>query len=197
MLESLRQIVARFTRDPELQRDLMQESLLHLWVLEQQKPGRTRSWYLQGCRFHLQHFLVSGRSLDSLKRAGAGNRIAIEGDDEDPVLHGHRHNGDVFEAVSFADMVSTLKCKITPRERQVLSGLANGMLLQEIAFEFGISYPTVLKYQRKLASLATRLGIAQPFSRLKQSGVLAPQSGVRTKGAARRRHSPAGSKKQS
>ena len=189
MLRSLRQIVARFTRDPELQRDLMQESLLHLWVLEQKKPGRTRSWYLQGCRFHLQHFLVSGRSLDSLKRASAGNRIAIDGDDEDPVLHGHRNNGDVFEAVSFSDMVSTLKRKITPRERQVLSGLANGMMLQEIALEFGISYPTVLKYQRKLASLATRLGIAQPFSRPKQSGVSTSKSHGITKGGARRRHS--------
>jgi hypothetical protein len=200
MLGLLRQIVARCTHDPELQRDLMQESLLHLWKLEQKEPGRTRSWYLQGCRFHLQHFLVSGRSLDSLKRASADNRIAIDGDDEDPTLHGHRTNGGVFEAVSFADVVSTLKREITPRGRQVLSGLANGMVLQEIAFEFGISYPTVLKYRRKLATVATRLGIAQPFSGLKQSGVSASKSDAITKGAAgraRRRPSPASSKKPS
>src|SRR5712672_407973 len=131
MLASLRQIIARFTRCPQLQQDLMQECLLHLWKLEEKKPGHTRSWYLQGCRFHLQHCLVSGRSLDSLKRASTDNRIA---------LHGHRTNGEVFEAVSFADVVSTLKREITPRERQVLSGLANGMVLQEIASEFGISY---------------------------------------------------------
>ena len=186
MLGLLRQMVVRFTRDPELQRDLMQESLLHLWKLEEKRPGRTRSWYLQACRFHLQHCLVSGRSLDSLKRASGGNRIPIDEDNEDPTLHGHRTNGEVFEAVSFADVVSTLKREITPRERQVLIGLANGMVLREITFEFGISYPTVLKYRRKLAALATRLGIAQPFSGLKQSGGSASKCDAITKGTAGR-----------
>src|SRR5580765_2615207 len=108
MVRLLRQIVARFTRYPELQQDLMQESLLHLWKLERSRPGRTRSWYLQGCRFHLQHYLISGRSLDSLKRASAGYRISIDGNDEEPALHEHHTNGEVFEAVSFADVVSTL-----------------------------------------------------------------------------------------
>jgi len=42
MLASLRQIVARFTRCPELQQDLMQECLLHLWKLEENKPGWER-----------------------------------------------------------------------------------------------------------------------------------------------------------
>jgi DNA-directed RNA polymerase specialized sigma24 family protein len=170
MVRLLRQIVARFTRYPELQQDLMQESLLHLWKLERSRPGRTRSWYLQGCRFHLQHYLISGRSLDSLKRASAGYRIAIDGNDEEPALHEHHTNGEVFEAVSFADVVSTLKCEVKPPERRVLSGLADGMALQEIASKFGMSYPTVLKYRRKLAALTIRLGISQPLSPLKQSG---------------------------
>ena len=162
--ELLRQIVTRFTRDPQLQQDLMQECLLHLWRLEEKTPGRTRSWYLQGCRFHLQHCLVSGRSLDSLKRAGMDNRIALNGDDEEPALQGHHTNGEVFEAVSFADTVSALKGRSEPRERFVLGALASGMMLQEIASEFGMSYPTVLKYRRKLAALAIRLGISQPLS---------------------------------
>src|SRR5260370_33664767 len=103
MLGSLRQIVASFTRYPELQQDLMQECLIHLWKLEGNRPGGTRSWYLQACRFHLQHYLVSGRSLDSLKRAAGGIRIAIEGDDHEPGLQEHHTNGEVLEAVSFAD----------------------------------------------------------------------------------------------
>src|SRR5258708_1854412 len=72
--------------------------------------------------------------------------------------------------VSFGDVVSTLKREIKARERQVLSGLADGMVLREIASEFGMSYPTVLKYRRKLAALPTRLGIAQPLSSRKQNG---------------------------
>src|SRR6266481_3615708 len=108
----LRQIIAGFTRDSQLQQDLFQECLLHLWKLERSRPGRTRSWYLQGCRFHLQHCLVSGRSLDSLKRANGGNRIAIDGDDQQPALQEHHTNGELFEAVSFADLVWTLKREI-------------------------------------------------------------------------------------
>jgi DNA-directed RNA polymerase specialized sigma24 family protein len=184
MLASLRQIIARFTRCPELQQDLMQECLLHLWKLERKKPGHTRSWYLQGCRFHLQHCLVSGRSLDSLKRANGVIHIDVDGNAEEPALHGHHTNGEVFEAVCFADVVSTLRYQIMPRERQVLSGLADGMMLQEIASEFGISYPTVLKYRRKIAALTIRLGIDQPPSPLKHNGYLASRRKMITRRAA-------------
>jgi hypothetical protein len=168
--ELLRQIVQRFTRYPDQQQDLMQECLLRLWKLEKSRPGCTRSWYLQGCRFHLQHYLVLGRSLDSLKHSNGGNRIAIGGDDEEPALHEHHTNGELFEAVSFADLVWSLKRQIKTRECRVLGGLAAGMTLQEIASEFGMSYPTVLKYRSKLAALTTRLGIAQPLPPRKQDG---------------------------
>ena len=112
----------------------------------------------------MQHSLTWGRSLDSLKRGSAGNRIAIDGDDEEPALQEHHTNGEVFESVSFADLVWALKREVKPRERHVLSGLADGMSLQEISTEFQISYPTVRKYQRKLAAVTIRLRISQPLS---------------------------------
>ena len=52
--ESLRRIVAGFTRIEALQEDLMQESLVHLWKVQCDNPGRTKSWYLQNCRFHVR-----------------------------------------------------------------------------------------------------------------------------------------------
>src|SRR5947209_15347288 len=55
MRESLRQIVNGFTGDLALQQDMLQECLVRLWRVEAEKPGRTRSWYLQNCRFHVQH----------------------------------------------------------------------------------------------------------------------------------------------
>jgi len=165
----LQQIVAGFTRHPHLQQDLMQECLLHLWKLEGEIPRRTRSWYLQGCRFHLQHCLNSGRSVDSLKRAHSGNPIDISEDEEHSALTEHHTNSELFEAVSFADVLSTLERNLSPREGQVLSGLADGMALQEIASRFGMSYPTVLKYRRKLAEQIIRLDIAQPLSPRKQN----------------------------
>jgi RNA polymerase sigma factor (sigma-70 family) len=167
VIEILRQIVAGFTRRcPELQQDLMQESLVHLWKLERKRPGHTHSWYLQGCRFHLQHYFVSGRSLDSRKRSGADNRITIQEENDELALHERHTNGEVFEAVSFTDLVSTLEREIKPRERAVLAGLADGMSVREIAREFGISPPTIVKYRRRLAALALRLGVAEASSKV-------------------------------
>src|SRR6266550_8738311 len=80
--QTLRRIVTRVTPDRALQDDLMQECLIRLWRLESEAPGHTRSWYLQNCRFHLQHFLASGRSLDSLKRAQSDKRVTIDGVDD-------------------------------------------------------------------------------------------------------------------
>jgi DNA-binding CsgD family transcriptional regulator len=184
-------VVAGFSRDPQLRQDLLQECLLHLWKLEVEKPGHTRSWYLQGCRFHLQHYVAVGRSVDSLKRNCKNSRVNIDDHEEEPALNDHHTNGEVFDNVSFEDVVSILKRQIKPREWQVLSGLVDGMALQEIVSEFGISRPTVLKYRRKLAALTTRLGIAHSV-RLKQNTNSASKSDVAATVAVarkRRKHS--------
>src|SRR5690242_7847718 len=76
--EALRQIAAGFARDPTQRDDLMQECLINLWRIERDKPGRTRSWYLQNCRFHLQHYATLGRSLDSPKRASQDKRLTFD-----------------------------------------------------------------------------------------------------------------------
>jgi len=158
--ESLQQIVAVSTRDWVLHPDLMQECLIHLWRLESQKPGHTKSWYLQNCRFHVQHWLASGRSVDSLKRNSADKRIPIGGNDDEPVLQEYHANGDLFEGVSFQDVVSTVGRQLKPRERRVLDGLANGMVLREIASQLRLSYPTALKCRRAIARVITKLGIS-------------------------------------
>ena len=135
---------------------------------------------LQGCRFHLQHYIAVGRSVDSLKRYGKSNYINIEDHEEEPSLNNHHTNGEVFDNVSFEDVVSTLKSQIKPREWQVLSGLVDGMALREVVAKFGISYPTAIKYRRKLATLTARLGISQSVG-LKQNCGLASKTDVRRK----------------
>src|SRR5437773_12493883 len=109
MLESLKKISARVTRDPAMQAELLQESLIHLWRIEHSKPGQTRSWYLQSCCFHLQHWLNSGRSLDSLRRADRERRIGVDGDGEHPALNEYHTDEELFEAICFRDTVSILK----------------------------------------------------------------------------------------
>src|SRR5690348_11215479 len=93
---TLQRIVAGFTTNPVLQEDLMQESLVHLWRIECDKPGRTRSWYLQSCQFHVRHWLAAGRSLDSPKRAQPDKRITIEADDSELALPEYHTNGELF-----------------------------------------------------------------------------------------------------
>jgi DNA-directed RNA polymerase specialized sigma24 family protein len=158
--ESLRRIISRFTSEPAAQQDLMQECLVCLWKAEQAKPGRTRSWYLQHCRFHVQHCLALGRSLDSPKRANGDKRLVLDWTEEDPQLSEFHTNGELFDLVSFQDAVATLSGYLSPRERQVLDGLASGLMLREVATKFRLSYPTALKYRRRIAGLSVKLGIA-------------------------------------
>lgn len=138
----------------------MQECLIRLWKLETERPGRTRSWYLQNCRYHLQHCLAAGKSVDSLKRDHGDKRITIDGVNDELPAEWYHTNGELFEAVSARDIVSTLERHLPPRERRVLGGLADGLVLRDVAFRTKLSYPTVIKYRRKIAALTVKLGIA-------------------------------------
>jgi len=137
---SLRHIVAGFTRNPVLQQDLMQESLLHLWKMECDKPGQTHSWYLQSCQFHMRHWLAGGRSMDSPKRAHEDRRLTIDESSSEALLPEHHTNGELLEAVSFRDICSTLAKHLKPSEQVVLCGLAEDLAIGEIASRFGLSY---------------------------------------------------------
>jgi DNA-directed RNA polymerase specialized sigma24 family protein len=166
----LRKIIARFSSDATLQDDLMQECLIRLWSQETEHPGRTRSWYLQNCRFHLQHWLAMGRSVDSLKRANGENRIAIDTINNPPELENYHTNGELLDVVSARDIASTLAGHLKPPVSEVLRGLADGLALCEIAAELNLSYPTALKYRRKIATLAVRLGISPLPDRSRRTG---------------------------
>jgi DNA-directed RNA polymerase specialized sigma24 family protein len=161
--ELLRRIIAQFTADRVLQDDLMQECLIRIWRLENEEPGRTRSWYLQNCRFHVQHWLASGRSVDSLKRNNGANRATIDAVSDQSPVDGYHTNGEFFEVISANDLVATLAGFLTPHESALLGGLAEGLVLQDIALKLNLSYPTALKYRRKIAALLIKLGISPPL----------------------------------
>jgi len=65
---SLLRMTRRITPNFALRQDLLQEALIHLWLTETRRPCQTKSWYLQSSKFHLLHYLDSGRSVDSTKR---------------------------------------------------------------------------------------------------------------------------------
>ena len=161
--ELLRRIVTRFTSDPVLQDDLMQECLIRIWRLESEEPGQTRSWYLQNCRFHVQHWLAAGRSVDSLKRDKGDNRATIDSVSDETPVDGYHTNGEFFEGISANDLISTLAGFLKPHENALLGGLADGLVLQDVASKLKLSYPTALKYRRKIAALTIKLGFSPPL----------------------------------
>jgi len=100
MYGSLRKIVAGFGVDPVLQQDMLQECLVCLWRVEGEKPGRTpKLGICKNCRFHVQHWLAAGRSVDSPKRARADKMISLDAPDAEAALEGYDTNGELFEAV--------------------------------------------------------------------------------------------------
>jgi len=170
---TLSKIVNRLNADPAVQEDLMQEGLIRLWKVELEQPGRTRSWYLQNCKFHLRHWLKAGRSLDSRKRVNADNRVTLDGVNDDTVCP---TEDQVFQTVSARDIVATLAVHLAPCERAVVGALADGLHGHEIATRLNLSYPTVLKYRRKIASLTVKLGISTPTRATSQFGSAPKQS---------------------
>lgn len=156
-------IVRKLTNDAALHDDLMQEALTHLWLEESRLPGQTRSWYIQSCRFHLQHCLQAGRSIDSIKRRQRQVPISYEEENEELVALGVA-DSVAFSHTSEREVVTWLSGRLQPIEQTVLSQLTEGWGVREIARRLSVSHPTVIKCRRKIAHLLRRFGFVGAVS---------------------------------
>ena len=154
--ELLGKIVYRLSTDAAVRDDLTQEAMVHLWLLEERKPGQSRSWYLQSCKFHLQNYITAGRSVDSQKRNHG--RVEFDTNGEEAI----DNLNSVFGLVSARDIFSLLCGQLTAFEKSILGHLADGLGAREIAERLSVTHPTVIKYRRRIAAHAMRLGIP-PF----------------------------------
>src|SRR5215831_12927391 len=125
--DSLVRMVRRLTANRALREDLLQEALVHLWIMEIARAGQTRSWYLQSCKFHLLHYLASGRSVDSAKRRGAQLQGNGDLDVQPPLFEQADAENSVFTWVSARDIISQLSPQLLPHEREVLDCFAEGL----------------------------------------------------------------------
>ncbi len=157
--EVVRRIVLKVTRDRALQEDLTQEAIIHLWLREKEHPGQTLSWYFQSCHFFLQNFLRSGRSVDSTKRHQSLCPLAEASERADTSDDESASGGSVRALVSARDSADVLVRWLTPPERNVLSLLEQGYSVREIGAKLDISHTSVIRYRRKIAALASKLGI--------------------------------------
>src|ERR1043166_370003 len=158
--DSLSRIVRQMSRDAAFHEDLMQEALVHLCLREARFPGQKKSWYLQNCKFHLQHYIDSGRSVDSVKRRSGQIPLLQNEDGETPLLEHRAMEHSIFSQISARELLNVLSTRLTPREAAILDCLADGLGAREIARKLKITHPTAIKSRRKIARLVIELGFA-------------------------------------
>jgi DNA-directed RNA polymerase specialized sigma24 family protein len=161
--DSLVRMVRRMTANLALREDLLQEALIHLWLTEARRPGQTRSWYLQSCKYHLLHYLASGRSVDSGKRRAGQLQPSRDSEHCDSFPEEVDSGNSVFTWVSARDIIALLSPQLLPQEKAVLHCFADGLGPREIGRKLKMSHTMVIKHRRKIALLFTRLDV--PVSR--------------------------------
>lgn len=154
---ALTRMIRRLTPNPALREDLLQEAMVHLWLTQTRRPDQTRSWYLQSCRFHLQHYLNSGRSIDSGKRWRHQMPMTDHSEDEEAAAEPGDSGNSVVNSVSVREIMALLSSELTRQERAVLDCLADGLGLREIGRKLKLSHTMVIRHRRKIAAVLTRL----------------------------------------
>jgi len=130
--QSLVRLIRKLTGNGALREDLLQEALVHIWATEVGRPGQTPSWYLQSCKFHMLHYLASGRSVDSSKRRAGQWHSPDEPDGTNGFIDEMDSGNSVFASVSARDIISLLSPQLAQQERAVLNCFADGLGLREI-----------------------------------------------------------------
>lgn len=166
MTQSLAGMIRRLTSHPFLREDLMQEAMIHLWLIEARRPGQTRSWYLQSCRYHLQHYLGAGRSVDSTKRRGGEVQVSHGTEDESLLSDQSEWDDPVLATVSAREIIGLLSGRLAPKERAVLDCLADGLGAREIGRQLKLSHTMVIRCRRKIADMLLGLGVHGPALRV-------------------------------
>jgi DNA-directed RNA polymerase specialized sigma24 family protein len=157
-------IVITLEHNSSLQDDLLQEALIHFWLIQRQRTGQSLSWYLQSCRFHLLNHLSRGRSVDAWKRRHARHVLQEECDPENTLTFDVASDDTLMGSVTARDLIEVISQRIKPLERRTLSYLAEGFGVREIARKLHVSHQAVSKQRKRIATLAIQLG-ASPLSR--------------------------------
>ena len=154
----LRRMVSVICRNESIAEDLMQEGLIRLWILENRHPGQTRSWYFQGCQFHLRNMVSAGRSLDALKRSN--QRLSHQtGTEEELLFENWELQTATMPEFGLEESVQLLTERLDPVGQSILRDLLAGFGPREIARKLRISHQAVTKRRKRIAALAGNLGI--------------------------------------
>ncbi len=155
--ESLLRMTGSITPNFALREDLLQEAWIHLWLTETRRPGQTKSWYLQSAKFHVLHYLTSGRSVDSRKRGRRYSHFEQDSEQLEEFPELVDPGDSVLSQVGARDIISLLSPHLCPCENAVLDGLADGLGVREIGRRLEMSHTMVIRHRSKIASLLLKL----------------------------------------
>jgi RNA polymerase sigma factor (sigma-70 family) len=155
---TLKGVVRRLTTERDLEDDLIQEAIIHLWLREKERPGQRPSWYIQSCRLYLQNFLRKGRSVDGGKRRKAVD-LLVDGEAQE-VLE-LRTDDTLLSLICARDLVAVLTEWLTPLERRILELCNEDLSLREIGQRLNLSHTSILKHRRAIAALGERLSVTR------------------------------------
>lgn len=125
--------------------DLFQEALIYLWnnLNTGKLIGKTDSYVLQGCYFHLRNYLRKVR--DKFEQVSLYDFIDEDGNLFLDVLSTNRlENFEKEENEILQDD------NLTEREKKVLAFLLEGLTLREIGEKIGVSHVMVVKIKKNL-----------------------------------------------
>ena len=129
--------------------DLFQEALIHLWSLFQcgSLDGKTNSYILQGCYFHLKNYIR--KSQDSATIVSLNSMIEEDGPHLEEMLVAMDHPScDQVESILQVEAMSG--AGTSQRERDVLFFCLEGLTTREIGQKLGISHVSVVKIRNKI-----------------------------------------------
>ena len=135
----LRRLVHNLCHDPNLYEELLQEALLCHWRTEVSDPGHTLSWYLERCRFRIQHYFNQGRSVDSLKHSHSACSLDELDELELPVA------SDLRQEICARDEREELARRLDPVERQTLELRCEDLSEREIAQQEHVRPATIIE----------------------------------------------------
>jgi len=117
-------------------------------------PGQKRCWYLQSCKYYLQHRIRHDRSDRAFSQAQPATDEEMEnalGTDD-----------SLFSSIAARDLRRVLLAALHGGARRVFRYLAVGLKVGEIANRIHCTHQNVSNYLCEIADAARALGI-EPF----------------------------------
>jgi RNA polymerase sigma factor (sigma-70 family) len=136
--------------------DLFQEALLHLWTLfsSGDLAGKTDSYMLQGCYYHLRNYIRKTRDSAALLSLSVANA------DDGPNLERALMAPDIssFDEVEGGLQIEAIvESGMSQREKEVLCFSLEGMTTREIGLRLGVSHVSVVKTRNRIKKRYTGL----------------------------------------